>query len=121
MATETQDASIDLWRIALIALCVLILCSCRGPVAGPPLPQGQAYSQGLPAEAYSGVPAAAAATCPGPPGMEAGVPLPYSPRGPWSPPGIRQPWPEDEYVRDGGDEGLPAGVGKQREGKNSGK
>lgn len=38
--------------------------------------------------------------------------MPYSPRGPWSPPGIRQPWPEDEYLRDGGDEGRPAGPGK---------
>ena len=26
----------------------------------------------------------------------------------WSPPGIRQPWPEDEYLCDGGDEGRPA-------------
>ena len=35
------------------------------------------------------------ASCPplGPPGMEQGVPLPYTPTGPWSPPGIRQPWP----------------------------
>lgn len=46
----------------------------------------------------------------GPPGMEQGVPLPYEARGPWSPPGLRQPWPADEYLRDGGDEGLPTGV-----------
>jgi len=56
-----------------------------------------------------------AATHMGPPGMEQGVPLPYSPQGPWSPPGIRQPWPEDEYLRDGGDEGRPAGPGKEHE------
>jgi uncharacterized repeat protein (TIGR01451 family) len=34
------------------------------------------------------------------------------PRGPWAPPGIRQPWPQDEYLRDGGDEGAPTGVDK---------
>ena len=51
----------------------------------------------------------------GPPGMEQGVPMPYSPQGPWAPPGIHQPWPADEYVRDGGDEGRPAGVSKQHE------
>ena len=33
-----------------------------------------------------------------------------SPVGPWSPPGISQPWPKDEYLRDGGDRGLPAEV-----------
>jgi uncharacterized repeat protein (TIGR01451 family) len=39
----------------------------------------------------------------GPPGMEAGVPLPYSATGPWAPPGISQPWPPNEYLADGGD------------------
>ena len=47
--------------------------------------------------------------------MEQGVPLPYTATGPWSPPGIRQPWPEDEYLRDGGDSGLPARVAGQWE------
>jgi uncharacterized repeat protein (TIGR01451 family) len=28
----------------------------------------------------------------------------------WTPPGIRPPWPEDEYLRDGGDCGVPAGA-----------
>jgi len=45
--------------------------------------------------------------------MEQGVPMPYEPRGPWAPPGIHQPWPEDEYLRDGGDEGRPAGVSRE--------
>jgi len=51
----------------------------------------------------------------GPPGMEQGVPLPYQPQGPWSPPGLRQPWPADEYIRDGGDVGVPAAVGGRGE------
>jgi uncharacterized repeat protein (TIGR01451 family) len=100
------------WRWALIALCALIFCSCRGPTGQMPPGTHTPWSgDSLPSEAYTG-PAAAAASCPpmGPPGMEQGVPLPYTPTGPWSPPGIRQPWPEDEYIRDGGDEGRPAGV-----------
>ena len=107
----------DPWQMALVALGALILCSCRGPAAGQaPLPQGQAITGSLPAEAYTDVPAAAVATAAiGPPGMEAGVPMPYTPRGPWSPPGLRQPWPADEYLRDGGDEGRPTGVGKHWE------
>ena len=122
----------DPWRMALIAVCTLILCSCRSPVE-----QRHAASHGpmmgdsLPAAAYTGatgdcpnfrpsengtVPFTAANAPPmGPPGMEQGVPMPYSPQGPWSPPGISKPWPADEYVRDGGDEGKPAGVTKHHE------
>ena len=37
-------------------------------------------------------------------------PLPYQPRGPWTPPGISPPWPADEYIRDGGDVGMQADV-----------
>jgi uncharacterized repeat protein (TIGR01451 family) len=44
------------------------------------------------------------------PGYEHGVPLPDVPTGPWAPPGISRPWPTDEYIADGGDNGLPAGV-----------
>jgi uncharacterized repeat protein (TIGR01451 family) len=32
------------------------------------------------------------------------------PQVPWSPPGIRGPWPRDEYLHDGGDHGTPVGV-----------
>ena len=108
-----------LWRMLVIGLCTLILCSCRGPAAqwseSSTLPgPGQLT---LPDEAYTGEPAADQAAGPplGPPGMEQGVPLPYMPVGPWSPPGIGQPWPEDEYFRDGGDAGLPAEVAAQGE------
>jgi uncharacterized repeat protein (TIGR01451 family) len=38
------------------------------------------------------------------------VPLPVAAYPPWAPPGIRQPWPEDEYLRDGGDAGVPVGI-----------
>jgi uncharacterized repeat protein (TIGR01451 family) len=46
----------------------------------------------------------------GPPGMELGVPIPYQPVSAWTPPGIAGPWPRNEYLRDGGDQGQPAGV-----------
>jgi uncharacterized repeat protein (TIGR01451 family) len=39
---------------------------------------------------------------------EQGSPLPYQAQAPWAPPGLERPWPSDEYVRDGGDHGLPA-------------
>jgi len=115
----------DPWQMALIALCALILCSCRGPAeqmcpkdAGAAAARyGRTAAQpSLPAEAYTGAAAGAAIAAPmGPPGMAQGVPLPYEAYGPWAPPGIRQPWPEDEYLRDGGDEGLPTKVGRQGE------
>jgi uncharacterized repeat protein (TIGR01451 family) len=109
----------DPWRMALIAVCTLILCSCRSPEGpGRAVPhaatsQGQAGGDSLPGTAYTGAAAGAMPAPPmGPPGMEMGVPLAYSPQGPWSPPGIDKPWPQDEYVRDGGDLGRPAGPGR---------
>ena len=47
--------------------------------------------------------------------MELGVPMPYTPTGPWSPPGISKPWPKDEYLRDGGHLGPPLVPGRQGE------
>jgi len=101
--------------MVLIALCTLILCSCRGPVrrscdfSNAP---AQPYPT-LPPEAYSGPMLAEPPAPVGFPGMENGVPLPYMPGGPWAPPHFRQPWPQDEYLRDGGDRGLSAKVGNE--------
>ncbi len=39
-----------------------------------------------------------------------GIPLPQDVYSNWSPPGIAQPWPRIEYLRDGGDRLSPAGV-----------
>jgi uncharacterized repeat protein (TIGR01451 family) len=79
----------------LIGLCAMILCSCRAPAAKhAAIPQAQPCEQNVTGD------------------VPLGTPLAGTPRGPWSPPGIRQPWPEDEYLRDGGDEGLPTGVDK---------
>lgn len=116
-AAATKSTWPDPWQMMLVALCALILCSCRAPAAQhAALQRGPAHAQGMPAQAYAGASDMAMAACPmGPPGMEQGVPLPYAAQGDWAPPGLRQPWPEDEFIRDGGDEGRPTGVGKQWE------
>ena len=125
------------WRLAIILLATLILCSCRSPVShspnqaalqdaavatdeSAPLPP-QAYG-GMPLQAYAGMPPQAYAGMPpdgpclaGPPGMEAGVPLAYTSAGPWTPPGIIPPWPSDEYLCDGGNAGPPIRVGPKGE------
>ena len=115
----TEQARPGTWRMFLIGLCTLILCSCRGPVGqwSDSSTLHQPSGASLPAEAFTGgaVPGPDAGPPLGPPGMEQGVPLPYRPTGPWSPPGIAGPWPPDEYLRDGGDGGLPAEVAAEWE------
>ncbi len=129
-ATEQQFPR--LWRLIVVALGALILCSCRGPrdgreirtaSSGPghsaliPHPSSFNLPQSppaLPQAAYTGVPADPAAGGYPPvaaaPTAQYGVPVPYAPAGPWAPPGISQPWPQDEYLADGGDSGLKADV-----------
>ena len=93
------------WLLA-VALCMATLVSCRG-VDQPPGrgagPAGGPYPA-LPYSAYTGAPPA------GPMGPQSDIPLPYSVTGPWAPPGIALPWPQDEYLADGGDRGMPAGT-----------
>lgn len=98
-----------------IVLGLMVLCSCRGgPTAGsasscpPPSPT-------LPPEAF-GQPTAWQTGAAMPWGVvqdpESGqwvpAPAPLVAYGPWTPPGFAQPWPDDEYLRDGGDAGLPS-------------
>jgi uncharacterized repeat protein (TIGR01451 family) len=115
MAVYVEDRWSRIWRLTIIALGMLILCSCRGPSdprAGLAANQRGGYPA-LPPEAYSGAPAAQIVPV-SQPGMELGVPVPYTPQGPWQPPGTSGPWPEDEYVFDGGNAGPPIRVDKQR-------
>ncbi|HEY4310513.1 MAG TPA: hypothetical protein VGN12_13765 [Pirellulales bacterium] len=90
-------------RVATVAFAALSLCSCRTNLnshglapnaAVPPCPAGE---ECMPAVAETG------------PAVPQFVPapLPYEVTGSWAPPGIALPWPEDEYVRDGGDDGAP--------------
>jgi uncharacterized repeat protein (TIGR01451 family) len=118
----------DPWQMALIGLCALVLCSCRSPggaqnAMAPEgsarnLYQGPGGSATLPAEAYAGAASqwhkfpGCPGDCPeGPAACPTGCPA----QGPWSPPGIRQPWPEDEYLCDGGDQGKPVGINGKKE------
>ncbi len=138
---RSSDERMPGWlRIALLAVCTLILCSCRGPVASQdsaqitpfPAPSpalfGAAPSPALPRPAsthpvlqtaYSEAPEASGINVPstpkGPAGWELGVPLPHVATGPWTPPGIAKPWPPDEYLADGGDGGIQAAVRDDRQ------
>lgn len=100
--------------VLLMALSVLTLASCRGPVVGPNAgtPSGWAAAPAgtLPPEAFSGT-----ASPQGPPGMEQGIPRPYEVTGPWAPPGLPEPWPKDEYLADGGDQAPGVVVAQDRE------
>ena len=120
----------DPWRMALIALCALILCSCRSPGGRNSMRRRTGW-QPVPRAGWRPVPRAGGETLPRR-GLHgggrrrrwrrrrwsaghgtAGVPLPYAAAAPWSPPGIRQPWPEDEYLCDGGDERQAGGSQRQ--------
>ena len=96
-----------LWRMLLIALCTLILCSCR---AGGPDYMGSHSGPG-----YPSIPAEMHGVGPGqvqPPfaPVMPPTPMPSGVTGPWSPPGLPQPWPPNEYLADGGDYGYTATV-----------
>jgi len=110
-----------LWRGILVALGTLILCSCRATDRSMTAPgMARQGPPALPQQASTGVSTAgyvvAEEQAPaGPPGWELGVPLPYTPTGPWVPPGIAKPWPQDEYLADGGDGGVKVKVTDNRQ------
>ncbi len=108
------------WRLAIIVLGALILCSCRGPVSPstnqPVAPKVAAVAGGNAVSPQPGPGMPSEEPClMGPPGMEAGVPLAYTSAGPWTPPGIIPPWPADEHLCDGGVAGPPVRVGAHGE------
>ncbi|HUT93219.1 MAG TPA: hypothetical protein VMY37_27390 [Thermoguttaceae bacterium] len=118
------------WRMVLIALCTLILCSCQAARQNVPTSSSAVPPPALPQQAFTGAPqgypgvfvdpmTGAAGPTPAPgvaaDGMTA-APLPASPVGPWAPPGLRRdPWPQDEYLSDGGDAVPHASVGQEWE------
>ncbi|MGH7135678.1 MAG: hypothetical protein ACREHD_08065, partial [Pirellulales bacterium] len=63
---------------------------------------------GLPKTAYTG--SLPTGQDMGPPPPLHGPPLPYQAHGQWKPPGIGGPWPPEEYLCDGGDDGSPVAV-----------
>ncbi|MBA4016195.1 MAG: hypothetical protein C0483_03300 [Pirellula sp.] len=42
--------------------------------------------------------------------IQGGIPVPYLAASAWQPPGIKGPWPQDEFLHDGGDAYEPVGV-----------
>ncbi len=99
LRTTSDSTWPDPWQMLLIALCAIILCSCRSPAAQQRMAaQGQACPQ-------------SSGQFVGDPGMVAQQG--QCEQGQWSPPGIRKPWPADEYLCDGGDQGIPVGVDGQ--------
>jgi uncharacterized repeat protein (TIGR01451 family) len=94
-------------RYGTLALSFLLLASCRSHSLRSQGQPGAASAQGLPNTAFTGGPPPGYVPGQHPP---AGPPLPYDPRGTWAPPGISQPWPPMEYLRDGGDGGTPVAV-----------
>lgn len=106
------------WRMAVVALCTLILCSCRAPsgqqcAEDPFRGHTAGYGDLLPPGAYTGVPGAVGMIDGSAVGYANPSPMPYEPQGPWAPSGISRPWPPDEYIRDGGDIGVQADVSGQ--------
>jgi uncharacterized repeat protein (TIGR01451 family) len=113
-----------IWRAAMVALSALILCSCRGPAARQGLahgPDGAVPAGAMPAAALAAPGGAYGPAAAGPYALDPSAyqgypsaanfpvaPMPYSVMGDWAPEGLERPWPQDEYIRDGGDAGLPA-------------
>jgi uncharacterized repeat protein (TIGR01451 family) len=88
--------------LLLVALATLNFASCRSRPNVPVAPM-----KGLPETAYTGGPPTGQEMAPPPP---CGPPLPYQAHGTWKPPGISCPWPPEEYLCDGGDDGSPVAV-----------
>ena len=95
-----------LWRMVLIALCTLILCSCRAPGPGYMASRSGPGFPSMPAEVHGGGPG----TVQPPFAPATPTTAPSDVTGPWSPPGLSQPWPPNEYLADGGDYGYRATV-----------
>jgi len=119
VATPTDWPHWQRWVLILIA--TLILCSCRstnslrptplpspgnsgGRVANIEQSRQPAAAQTAPYQDRAVQPVQYATPCPPPcpaPGFD--PPQGYNPGAQWAPPGLRRPWPHDEYIRDGGD------------------
>ena len=94
--------------LAVMAVTALLLVPCTNLGSRGLAPQA-AMSPPLPCRRRCTRAVAEAAVSPAMPQF-APAPLPYQVTGAWAPPGIALPWPEDEYVRDGGDDGSPVTV-----------
>jgi uncharacterized repeat protein (TIGR01451 family) len=109
LTKSNERALPNFWQWCLIVVCTLILCSCRSAevnreaTSRAPTPQDRAAARPAgdialtSAEIPIDDPAAIDAQQPASPDQ------PNQPvGGPWAPPGVNHPWPQTEYVRDGG-------------------
>ena len=103
------------FRLTVVALATLFLCSCQSLVQEPNADLSPRMSSAVATVSHSEASPAKAplvsATVVATDDLPTSV---YShdqyAQGPWQPPGLQRPWPHDEYLRDGGDYGLRAGV-----------
>jgi len=121
-AVRIRRAALGFAPLALIAL---TCCSCRVPLGAGPMASmsppcdpaddcAAAVADVGPAMAMDGAVMNEGAIDPSmvgpmmpPPGPPPMAPMPYQVTGTWRPPGLALPWPEDEYLEDGGDQGPP--------------
>lgn len=93
-----------LWRAAIVAVATLILCSCRS-LSRPSKPSADSPP------GYAATASSDARYLPEMPWLASqGLPLPYHVGGPWAPDGLKRPWPPEEYLCDGGDQGAGVDV-----------
>lgn len=100
--SSRADGTHRWWRMAVVALGTLILCSCRATRPGA---RSQALQDppALPNSAFTGQPNESSMQ----PGADCtceASPLPCQVHGQWKPPGVGCPWPPEEYLCDGGDQ-----------------
>jgi uncharacterized repeat protein (TIGR01451 family) len=124
------------WTFICAATMLSILCSCQGRLrdtagmkigrrgeqayvmADKSMFEESASPRGVPRSeiartSYEGpMPSIPREPMVGSPCMEQARPLPEGAYPPWTPDGIQQPWPQDEYLRDGGDRHMPTGVNR---------
>jgi len=107
------------WRLVLVGLSAIILSACNStqPPRGAINPMRMGSPQ-LPPQAFTGGPGDYDVSQVGYQAPSDGRPLPLTcmceagddANLPWAPPGIRRPWPADEYLCDGGDKNVKVGV-----------
>ena len=93
----------------------LVACSCRtAPIGKIPLPPDEAALHSK-ADAEIARTAQKTANIPVEPVLNEGLPIPLTNAPEWSPPGISGPWPQDEYLEDGGDRQVQVNLGPEGE------
>lgn len=105
---EVANGCAPRWiRRSIVVMATVTLCSCRGPGAGP----AAKHAASCPPTQQGALGSAYGPAVPQPVAMpDNRLPLPMTVIGNWAPPGIARPWPQDEYIHDGGDEAPAAQV-----------